>query len=125
MWRVSSWSTRWRRRRASTEGSTWGYVAGVDSAAEVLGVLFAISIGLFVVISLLVLVPGRSRGGGLSPHDAVWFGGPDGSVHGAGASPLVLTDWRPHHGAPPEVDWVRLAETAEPGRGVGGASAEW
>ena len=44
---------------------------------------------------------------------------------GVRATGMVLVD-RPLHWAPPgAIDWVAAAETAEPGRWVGGASAGW
>ncbi|RVX43619.1 hypothetical protein EDD27_6312 [Nonomuraea polychroma] len=96
----------------------------MNSAAEILLFLFGVSIGLFVLISLLVMVPGR---GSRRPIESgpVWFGGPSGSERGVSTSGLVLADRVPHWTTVPETDWVAAAETAEPSRHVGGASAGW
>jgi hypothetical protein len=96
----------------------------VDSALEVLLFLVGVSLGLFVLISLLVMLPGRgsARRAAAGP---VWFGGPGGSDHGASRSGPVLADPPPRWAAVREADWVTAAETAEPGRRVGGASARW
>ncbi|WP_214109687.1 hypothetical protein [Acrocarpospora catenulata] len=61
-----------------------------------------------------------------APSDGVaWIGGPAGSEHGVSLTSLVLTSSRPVRSAPVKVDWPALAQTAEPGRYVGGASAGW
>ncbi|WP_188192288.1 hypothetical protein [Nonomuraea sp. SYSU D8015] len=97
----------------------------MDSAAEILLSLFGISMGLFVLISLLVMVPGRGGVRRRIESGPVWFGGPSGSERGVSTSELVLAERVAHWTSVPEVDWVAAAETAEPGRHVGGASAGW
>jgi hypothetical protein len=94
----------------------------VDSAIQVFGFLIGASGGLFLLIALLVALPGRLRKNAArtTSAGAMWFGGPFHSEHGVNTSGLVLTESRT-----PEVDWVMLAETAEPGRYVGGASSVW
>jgi hypothetical protein len=58
--------------------------------------------------------------------DVVWLGGPSGSEHGVSSFGLVLRGGRHAEWAPvPEVDWTLLAETSEPNRHIGGASAGW
>ncbi|MGP3936731.1 hypothetical protein [Nonomuraea sp. KM88] len=96
----------------------------MNSAAEILLLLIGVSMGLFVLISLLVMVPGRAprRREGSWP---VWVGGPSRSERGVSTSALVLADRVAHWADVPEHDWVAAAETAEPGRRVGGASAGW
>ncbi|MFK4042353.1 hypothetical protein ACI2LC_41695 [Nonomuraea wenchangensis] len=96
----------------------------MNSAAEILLYLFGVSLGLFVLISLLVMVPGRGaqRRAEAGP---VWLGGPSRSERGVSTSGLVLADRVAHWAEVPENDWVAAAETAEPGRHVGGASAGW
>ncbi|MCK2217951.1 hypothetical protein MF672_029780 [Actinomadura sp. ATCC 31491] len=96
----------------------------MNSAAEILLFLIGVSMGLFVLISLLVMVPGRGaqRRVGSGP---VWLGGPHGSERGVSTSGLVLAERAAHWGAVPDNDWVAAAETAEPSRHVGGASAGW
>ena len=100
------------------------YVRGVDSAVEILAFLLGVSLGLFVLISLVVLVPGRGSAR-RTETGPVWLGGPSGSEQGVSTSGLVLADrvagWAPV----PEADWVAMAERAEPGKRVGGASAGW
>lgn len=100
------------------------YVLGVDSALEILGFLIGTSLGLFVLISLLVLVPGRAAGR-RAESGAVWLGGPSRSEHGVSTSGLVLADRTAHWAQVPDNDWPQSARTAEPGRHVGGASAGW
>ncbi|WP_327090495.1 hypothetical protein OIE66_07675 [Nonomuraea sp. NBC_01738] len=94
------------------------------TAWQILGLLFGLSIGIFLLISALVLLPGRG-----SAHRAaagpVWLGGPSGSEQGVSTSGLVLADRPPRWATAPEVDWVQAAETAEPGRHIGGATAGW
>ncbi|MER7363144.1 hypothetical protein [Nonomuraea wenchangensis] len=96
----------------------------MNSAAEILLYLFGVSLGLFVLISLLVMVPGRGaqRRAEAGP---VWLGGPSRSERGVSTSGLVLADRVAHWAEVPENDWVAAAETAEPSRHVGGASAGW
>ncbi|WP_336209952.1 hypothetical protein [Nonomuraea sp. LPB2021202275-12-8] len=96
----------------------------MDSALEILLFLVGVSLGLFVLISLLVMLPGRgsARRAEAGP---VWIGGPARSERGVSTSGLVLVDIPPRWAPPPVVDWVAAAETAEPGRRVGGASAGW
>lgn len=96
----------------------------MDSALEILLFLVGVSLGLFVLISLLVLVPGR-RSARRAAAGPVWFGGPAGSEHGASTSGPVLTDPPPRWAAVAGADWVTAAETAEPGRRIGGASVGW
>jgi hypothetical protein len=100
------------------------YGRGVDSPLEILLVLVGVSLGLIVLITLLVMLPGRgaARRAAAGP---MWFGGPAGSEHGTSASGPVLTAPPPRWAGSPQVDWVTAAETAEPGRRVGGASARW
>ncbi|MGV9773758.1 hypothetical protein [Streptosporangium sp. NPDC003464] len=94
-------------------------------AIRVLGFLVGASAGLFLFITLLVMLPGRmrARAARTTSAGAVWFGGPHGGEQGGVAPGPVLVG----RGAPrePRVDWVSLAELAEPGRHVGGASARW
>ncbi|MFF3440071.1 hypothetical protein [Streptosporangium sp. NPDC002721] len=99
----------------------------MDSAIEVFGFLVGVSGGLFLLIALLVTMPGRMRDRAArgTSAGAVWLGGPSGSERGITDSVLVLTERRPAGPSAPEVDWVALAETSEPGRHVGGASAAW
>ncbi|TDE49985.1 hypothetical protein E1295_19715 [Nonomuraea mesophila] len=96
----------------------------MNSAAEILLYLIGASLGLFVLISLLVMVPGRTqrRRTGSWP---VWIGGPSRSERGVSTSELVLADRVAPWTDVPQNDWVAAAETAEPGRHVGGASAGW
>ncbi|MDF5758740.1 hypothetical protein [Spongiactinospora sp. TRM90649] len=104
----------------------------MDSAIEVLGTLIGISAGLFILITIVVLMPGRAAAARSSPPahpGVVWFGGPGHGrpghgEHGVTDSGLVLLDHRPGWIGAPESDWPALAETSEPGRN-GGASAGW
>ncbi|GAA2401887.1 hypothetical protein [Nonomuraea africana] len=96
----------------------------MDSALEILGFLIGTSTGLFLLISLVVLLPGAGRGR-QAPSDVVWLGGPSHSEHGVSTAGLVLAGRRAHWAPTPEVDWPAEAETAEPGRNLGGASAGW
>ncbi|MGN9845342.1 hypothetical protein ACTMTI_45205 [Nonomuraea sp. H19] len=96
----------------------------MNSAAEILLFLIGVSMGLFVLISLLVMVPGRDSRRRLE-SGPIWFGGPSGSERGVSTSDLVLADRVAHWADVPEIDWVAAAEKAEPGRRVGGASAGW
>ncbi|MFG2077851.1 hypothetical protein [Nonomuraea maritima] len=94
----------------------------MNSAAQTLLLLIGTSMGLFVLISLLVLMPGGTpRRIGSGP---VWIGGPGRSERGVSTSDPVLTDRVPRWAETSATDWVAAAETAEPGR-TGGASAEW
>ncbi|MET9342004.1 hypothetical protein [Nonomuraea sp. NPDC003804] len=95
----------------------------MDSALEIFGFLVGTSLGLFLLISLVVMLPSRTAKG--EPPGVVWLGGPGHSEHGVSTSGLVLADRRAHWAPAPEVDWVGEAETVEPARGVGGASAGW
>lgn len=97
----------------------------MDSAIQVFGFLIGVSGGLFLLIALLVTLPGRVRENAArtTSAGAVWFGGPSRSEQGVSASGLVLTERR--RSWAPEVDWVSLAEVSEPGRHVGGASEAW
>jgi hypothetical protein len=97
----------------------------VDSAIEVLGFLIGVSAGLFILITLAVVLPGRGRRSAVTPSSVAWFGGPGGSEHGVSSSVLALIDDRPGWVTVPETDWPALAEAAEPGRRTGGASAGW
>ncbi|MEU7983713.1 hypothetical protein ACFV0L_33275 [Streptosporangium canum] len=96
-------------------------------AIQVLGSLIGSSAVLFLLITLLVTLPGKVRASAsrTTSAGAVWFGGPSGSERGGSPSGPVLVD----QGAPrmrvPGVDWVSLAELSEPGRYAGGASARW
>ena len=96
----------------------------MNSAAEILLFLIGVSLGLFVLISLLVLLSGRGgpRPGGSGP---IWLGGPERSERGVSTSGVVLADQVPQWAETPEHDWRALAETAEPSGRVGGASAGW
>jgi hypothetical protein len=96
----------------------------VNGAAEILLFLIGVSTGLFVLISLLVMVPGRGVQRRME-SGPVWLGGPSGSERGVSTSGLVLADRVAHWTTVPEADWVAAAEMAEPGRHVGGASAGW
>ncbi|SEG87172.1 hypothetical protein SAMN05444920_10638 [Nonomuraea solani] len=96
----------------------------MNSAVEILLFLIGLSMGLFVLISLLVMVPGRGVRRRIEAGP-VWLGGPSRSECGVSTSGLVLADRVAHWAEVPEHDWVAAAETAEPGRNVGGASAGW
>ncbi|TMR93373.1 hypothetical protein [Nonomuraea basaltis] len=96
----------------------------MNGAAEILLFLIGVSLGLFVLISLLVMLPGRGTQRRIE-SGPVWLGGPGGSERGVSTSGLVLADRVAHWAAVPETDWVAAAETAEPSRRVGGASAGW
>ncbi|MFI6297024.1 hypothetical protein ACIBEJ_35905 [Nonomuraea sp. NPDC050790] len=96
----------------------------MSSAWQILGFLIGASLVIFVLISLLVMAPGRGTAR-RAAEGPVWLGGPSRSEHGVSTSDLVLAD-RPARWAPaPEVDWAAAAETAEPGRNIGGATAGW
>ncbi|NRQ35470.1 hypothetical protein HII36_27100 [Nonomuraea sp. NN258] len=94
------------------------------SAAEILLFLIGVSLGLFVLISLLVMIPGRGARR-RAESGPVWLGGPARSERGVSTSGLVLADRVAHWTDVPENDWIAAAETAEPGRRLGGASAGW
>ncbi|MER6950018.1 hypothetical protein ABT294_38980 [Nonomuraea sp. NPDC000554] len=96
----------------------------MNSPLEILGVLLGASVALFILISLLVLVPGLGSAR-RSASGPVWLGGPSRSEHGVSTSSLVLADRVAHWAQVPEADWVAAAQTSEPGRHVGGASAGW
>ncbi|WP_157252615.1 hypothetical protein [Nonomuraea typhae] len=96
----------------------------MSSAWQILGFLLGTSFGVFVLISLLVLVPGRGSAR-RTAEGPVWLGGPSRSEHGVSTSDLVLADRTARWAPAPEIDWVAAAETAEPGRRVGGATAGW
>ncbi|HEX4812639.1 MAG TPA: hypothetical protein VFV66_07780 [Nonomuraea sp.] len=97
----------------------------MNGAGEILLFLFGVSMGLFLLISLLVMLPGRGGGPRRAASGPVWLGGPSGSERGVSTSGLVLAERVAHWTSVPEVDWVAMAETAEPGRHTGGASAGW
>ncbi|MFI6601612.1 hypothetical protein ACIBHX_35640 [Nonomuraea sp. NPDC050536] len=96
----------------------------MNSPWMILGVLLATSLGIFVVVALLVFVPSRGPAR-RAEAEAVWLGGPSRSERGVSTSGLVLADRVAHWAPAPESDWVAAAETAEPSRRVGGASAGW
>ncbi|MFD1932564.1 MULTISPECIES: hypothetical protein [Nonomuraea] len=96
----------------------------MDSALEIFGFLIGTSLGLFLLISLVVLLPARTAEKDDAPG-VVWLGGPQHSEHGVSTSALVLADHRAPWAPAPEVDWLRAAQTAEPGGRLGGASAGW
>ncbi|MBF8188099.1 hypothetical protein ITP53_20650 [Nonomuraea sp. K274] len=96
----------------------------MNSATEILLQLLGVSLGLFVLISLLVMVPGRG-GRRRVESGPVWLGGPSRSERGVSTSDLVLADRVAPWADVPEHDWVAAAETAEPGGSTGGASAGW
>ncbi|WP_055510355.1 hypothetical protein [Nonomuraea pusilla] len=91
----------------------------MHSAAEILVFLIGTSMGSFVLITLAVAIPGR---GSRRPEGPVWIGGPRRSERGVSTSGMVLAE---RTGRAPGEDWVLAAETAEPGRHIGGASAGW
>ncbi|WP_433242324.1 hypothetical protein ACQPYK_37865 [Streptosporangium sp. CA-135522] len=94
-------------------------------ALQVLGFLVGASASLFLLIALLVTLPGKVRESTAhtTSAGAVWFGGPFRSDRDGSAPGLVLVDEQAARA--PRIDWVSLAELSEPGRGVGGASARW
>ncbi|MFF4622419.1 hypothetical protein [Nonomuraea jabiensis] len=96
----------------------------MHSAGEILLFLIGVSFGLFILISLLVMLPGRSAQRRVEPGP-VWLGGPSRSERGVSTSELVLADRGARWADVPEHDWVAAAETAEPGGHLGGASAGW
>ncbi|GAA4103867.1 hypothetical protein [Nonomuraea soli] len=96
----------------------------MDSALEILGFLIGTSVGLFLLISLIVLVPGRGTDK-KAASGVVWLGGPERSEYGVSTSGLVLADRPAHWAPPPRSDWPEVAQVAEPGRHIGGASAGW
>lgn len=96
----------------------------MDSALEIYGFLIGTSVGLFVLISLLVLVPGRAAGR-RQESSPVWIGGPSRSESGVSTSSLVLADRPARWADASEADWPEAALTAEPSRHTGGASAGW
>lgn len=106
------------------EHASRDYRRGVDSAIEILGLLVGAAMLPFLLISLIVLMPGRSRRRG-TPSGAIWLGGPDGGEHGVSTSGLVLTGHPARWAERTRIDWPAAAETAEPGRRSGGASAGW
>ncbi|NUP02947.1 MAG: hypothetical protein HOW59_34000, partial [Nonomuraea sp.] len=77
----------------------------MNSAAEILLLLVGVPLGLFVLISLLVLVPGRGAAR-RAESGPVWLGGPSGGEHGVSTSDLVLTGRVAHWTKVPEHDWV-------------------
>lgn len=91
----------------------------MTGALGIITCLAGVSGGLFALISLLVLVPGRSHAAPGTTDTVIWLGGPGGGEHGVGG--FGQAPW----GKARALDWTRLAETAEPGRRVGGASAGW
>ncbi|MEU5866186.1 MULTISPECIES: hypothetical protein [unclassified Nonomuraea] len=96
----------------------------MNSAAESLLFLLGVSSGLFVLISLLVMVPGRGSSR-VAEAGPVWVGGPSGSEHGVSTSGLVLADGVAPWARASEHDWPASAATAEPDGRLGGASAGW
>lgn len=96
----------------------------MDSALEILVFLIGASLGLFLLISLLVMLPGRGAAR-RAESGPVWLGGPGHGERGVSTSVLVLVGRSPRWAAETEADWMSVAETAEPGRRVGGASAGW
>lgn len=97
----------------------------MNDAIGILAFLVGVSGGIFLLIALLVLVPGRSSRNEVASDGVLWFGGPLGSEHGVGDVELVLTGRRAGWAATPDIDWRRMAETSEPGGRGGGASAGW
>ena len=97
----------------------------MSNRSEILAFLFGVAGGTFLLITLIVFLVGhtwRLR----APSDGIaWIGGPSGSEHGVSMTSLALTSRKPEHDTPVNVDWPALAQTAEPGRYVGGASAAW
>ncbi|MEU8323316.1 hypothetical protein AB0C33_33565 [Nonomuraea sp. NPDC048881] len=96
----------------------------MNSAAESLLFLIGVSLGLFVLISLLVMVPGRGSSRVAEPGP-VWLGGPSGSEHGVSTSTRVLADGAAPWARTPEPDWAAAAMAVEPDEHLGGASAGW
>ncbi|MEV0593763.1 hypothetical protein [Nonomuraea cavernae] len=96
----------------------------MNGAQETLVFLIGMSLGLFVLISLLVMVPGRSPSSGAATGP-VWLGGPGRGEHGVSTSGLALDDEVPRWAPAPESDWLDATRTAEPGGRSGGASAGW
>ncbi|YCK35637.1 hypothetical protein ACNF49_16575 [Actinomadura sp. ATCC 39365] len=96
----------------------------MNSAAESLLFLTGVSLGLFVLISLVVMVAGRGSSRVVEPGP-VWLGGPSGSEHGASTSARVLADGVAPWARTPEPDWAAAAATADPDGRLGGASAGW
>ncbi|MEV0198055.1 hypothetical protein [Nonomuraea sp. NPDC050691] len=96
----------------------------MNSALGSMGALLGVSLGLFVLISLIVMAAGRGAPRREEPGP-VWLGGPGRGEHGVSTSGLVLADRTPAWAPGTEADWVAAAETAEPGRRTGGASAGW
>ncbi|MBB2910927.1 hypothetical protein FHS43_002192 [Streptosporangium becharense] len=99
----------------------------MDSAIQVFGFLIGVSGGLFLLITLIVTLPGRVRESAArhTSEGAMWIGGPFRSEHGVSLRVLVLTERPAPPASAPAVDWISLAEVSEPGRHTGGASATW
>lgn len=110
---------------ASTRPHRRSTVGGVD-AIQVLGFLVGASAGLFLLITLLVVLPGRARRNAARTTSVgvVWFGGPFRSERSESAGAPMPVDGDDLRSRASQVDWVSLAELSEPG-GVGGASAGW
>ncbi len=83
----------------------------MTGAFGIIAWLIGVSGGLFVLIGLPVLAAGGMGSGRGARSGETRLGGPRGGGPGRGGV----------RGA----DWAVLAETAEPGRRVGGASATW
>ncbi|WP_406312994.1 hypothetical protein OHA77_31425 [Streptosporangium sp. NBC_01639] len=96
-------------------------------AIQVLGFLVGASAGLFLLITLLVVLPGRARRNAARTTSVgvVWFGGPFRSERSESAGAPMPVDGDDLRSRESQVDWVSLAELSEPGRHVGGASAGW
>ncbi|GAA4227747.1 hypothetical protein FHR32_000740 [Streptosporangium album] len=96
-------------------------------AIQVLGFLIGVSASLFLIITLLVTLPGKVRRNAARTTSAcaVWFGGPFHSERGEGTCAPLPADGDDFRARASQVDWVSLAELSEPGRHVGGASAGW
>ncbi|NUW42668.1 hypothetical protein [Nonomuraea rhodomycinica] len=96
----------------------------MNSALGSMGALFGVSLGLFVLISLIVMAAGQGAPRGQEPGP-VWLGGPGRGEHGVSTSGIVLVDRTPAWAPGTATDWVAAARTAEPGRRTGGACAGW
>ncbi|MCC5577844.1 MULTISPECIES: hypothetical protein [Microtetraspora] len=97
----------------------------MHSALQIAGFLIGVSMGLFLLITVLVLALGRPARSRSASDGVVWFGGPGKTEHGADTSILVLTGRPPHWLPSTDVHWRALARAAEPRAHTGGASAGW